>query len=132
MLLLRRCILRGTLFMKKLRVSGLLRMKVLQPAISAYSPFQLHTEDIKNNLAARALAVTMVMWSRAGDWGVCPCLILEPSAMSAWLVFMLTIFLPTFFLLPAESLKNTQNLFRSRSNHWVFSPSDKRLLENKD
>lgn len=40
MLLLRRLISRETL-----RASGLLRMKVLQPAI--YSPFQLHTEDIK-------------------------------------------------------------------------------------
>lgn len=111
MLLLRRLILRDTL-----RVSGPLRRKVLQPAI--YSPFWLHTEDIKNHLAVRALAVTMVMWSRAGDWGVCPCLILEPSTVSAWLVFMLTIFLFTFFsLLPAKSLKNTQNLFRSRSNY---------------
>lgn len=126
MLLLRRLILRVML-----RVSGPLRVKVLQPAISAYSPFWLHTEDIKNHLAARALAVTMVMWSRAGDWGVCPCLILEPSAMSAWLVFMLTIFLSTVFLLPAKSLKNTQNLFRSCSNHWVFLPSDKDS-ENKD
>lgn len=104
MLLLRRLILRDTL-----RVSGPLRMKVLQPAI--YSPFQLHTEDIKNHLAVRALAVTMVTWSRAGDWGVCPCLILEPSAMSAWLVFMLTIFLSTFFfLLPAKSLKKHTKL----------------------
>lgn len=55
----------------------------------------------KNLVAVRALAVTMVTWSRARDWGVCPCLVLEPSAMSAWLVFMLTVFLSTFFSPPS-------------------------------
>lgn len=85
-------------------------MRVLQLSIYEYFPLWLHSEDIKkNHLTDEGPGGYHGEVEQSRRLGcVCHCLILEPSEMSAWLVFVLdNIFIPFFFffLSPDKSFK---------------------------
>ena len=106
------------------------RVRVLELPIHPASLW-LHSEHIKKKPSGGWGPRRLPWWGRAelGDWSVCvtvwhlspgKC---QPGSCSFW-----TIFLSTFY----SQLSRLKNFCRSNCDHWVFSPTDKKLFENRN